>query len=131
MIVSVGIIIQHQSVFVGKRKKNKLYPDYFEFPGGKVEEGESSKEAIIRELREELSIAVQECTYLFETVSHYKEFSVTLKVFHITQYEGDISPESEYDEWTFFPISHIHSLNLLPGNQEMVDKLIKMRVFNG
>jgi len=129
MIVSVGIIIQNGCVFVGKRKKHKLYPDYFEFPGGKVEMGESDREAIIRELSEELAIEVQECSYLFETISHYKEFSVTLKLFHITQFDGNISPTDEYDEWDFFPISHIKSLNLLPGNHELVEKLFEMGIF--
>ncbi|MCX5774021.1 MAG: NUDIX domain-containing protein [Fusobacteria bacterium] len=130
MNVSVGIIIKEDKVFVGRRKKDKLYPEYFEFPGGKVERFENSKEALCRELKEELKIDVVACFYLFDTVSHYKEFSVTLHLYLITEFWNDIDASGEYDEWRFQEISKIRSLKLLPGNLEMVKKLFEIGVFH-
>lgn len=54
-----AILIKGNKVILTKRSsKCKSYPDKFEFPGGKVEKGETLKEALIRELKEELNIDV-------------------------------------------------------------------------
>ena len=55
--VAVGILLdQHRRVLIAQRPKGKSYAGYWEFPGGKIEAGESARAALIREFREELGL---------------------------------------------------------------------------
>ena len=55
MKVVCGVLIENDTVLIGKRKStNQHYPSKWEFPGGKIEEGEEMGEALIREFKEEL-----------------------------------------------------------------------------
>ena len=57
--VAVGVIFNQEGEFLlAKRPKGKPYEDYWEFPGGKLEQGESVHQALARELREELGIEI-------------------------------------------------------------------------
>jgi 8-oxo-dGTP diphosphatase len=59
MKVVCGILIWNDKVLIGKRLgSNTIYPSKWEFPGGKIEEGETIDEALIREFKEELDIDV-------------------------------------------------------------------------
>lgn len=58
--VSMGIIINaNKEIFIARRPLNKNFGGLWEFPGGKIEEGESPEEALQRELKEELNIEVE------------------------------------------------------------------------
>ena len=69
--VSSGLIIQNNKVLIGLRSKSDNGGGLWEFPGGKIEINESSEEAVIRELNEELDIVVHKPTtmelFLFQT----------------------------------------------------------------
>ena len=54
--VAVGIIVKDGQLLACQRRRNGRYPLKWEFPGGKIERGETAREALVRELREELSI---------------------------------------------------------------------------
>ena len=56
LLVAVGIIHRHGKILVGQRRRNDRHAFKWEFPGGKVEHGESPQQALVRELREELQI---------------------------------------------------------------------------
>jgi 8-oxo-dGTP diphosphatase len=78
--VSAAIILESKKILCVQRNKSKF--DYisfkFEFPGGKLEEGENEKEALVREINEELNLEV-EVLEKFLTVSHeYLDFSLTM-----------------------------------------------------
>lgn len=62
--VVVGIVFNRQGeVLIAQRPSDKPYAGYWEFPGGKVEQGESPSGALVRELREELDIDLQGCIF--------------------------------------------------------------------
>lgn len=74
-----------------KRSSNGRLPDKWEFPGGKIEPGESKQQTLVRELREELGIEAIIGKH-FCTVTHqYPEFHLTMDVFDIEQFSGDIT----------------------------------------
>ena len=56
--IVVGIIKRGRDVLIAKRPKNKAFPSKWEFPGGKIEPGESPKECLAREIGEELGVSV-------------------------------------------------------------------------
>jgi len=82
VIVTAGLIIDQGKVLVTQRKEGSAQGLLWEFPGGKVKEGEEPREALRRELREELDIEV-EVGRIFEAVFHlYPQYPILLLVYH-------------------------------------------------
>ena len=79
--VAVGILRRDGHYFIQKRPSTGLLADLWEFPGGKIETGETPKEALRRELKEEIGISVKEVQPLMEVIHFYTQFRVKLHVF--------------------------------------------------
>lgn len=78
IIVTAGVIIEDKKVLVTQRKEDALRGLLWEFPGGKTKQGEDPREALRRELKEELDIEV-EVENIFEVVFHsYPEYPILL-----------------------------------------------------
>ena len=78
------------SVLLGQRAPDTFYPGYWEFPGGKVEPDETPREALIRELDEELGMRV-DTAYPWITREHvYEHAHVSLHFFEVTAWRGEI-----------------------------------------
>ena len=87
--VVVGILRDDQGrIFITLRDESKHKGGLWEFPGGKVEQGEDSHEAIRRELREEISIEVVEIQHYMDIFHDYEDLNVYLEVFNVTKYHG-------------------------------------------
>lgn len=80
--VSAAIILEDDKILCAQRGENKHgYISYkFEFPGGKLEEGEDGKTALVRELNEEMMLEIEaEQLKYFMTIEHeYPDFSITM-----------------------------------------------------
>lgn len=82
VIVTAGVIIEKKKVLVAQRKEGVLRGLLWEFPGGKVREGEDPRDALRRELKEELDIDV-EAGRILEVVFHsYPEYPILLLTYH-------------------------------------------------
>jgi 8-oxo-dGTP diphosphatase len=90
ILVVAGIIFNGTDVLIAKRAQNKSQAGLWEFPGGKIEFGESSEECLIRELREELGIEVVVNHFIMENVHHYDKVSIKLQAFHCQYLSGEI-----------------------------------------
>jgi 8-oxo-dGTP diphosphatase len=77
---------------LAQRPPGKVYAGYWEFPGGKVEPGETAREALVRELDEELGIAVAEATPWLTREFDYPHARVRLHFFRIDRWQGAIAP---------------------------------------
>ena len=75
---------------LARRPEGKVYAGYWEFPGGKVETGETVREALVRELREELGISVTACSPWLTRVFTYPHATVRLNFWRVTGWDGDI-----------------------------------------
>ena len=76
--VAVGVLMDGGKIFIQKRPPTGLMPNLWEFPGGKLQEGESPKEALVREFREELGIEIGCIEDLCVIRHNYTTFKVTL-----------------------------------------------------
>ena len=87
--VVAALIEDGEHVLLCQRPEGKARALLWEFPGGKVEPGESLEAALARELAEELSLSVRN-PRLWRTVEHDYDFrSVRLHFFHITEFSGE------------------------------------------
>ena len=88
--VVAGVLTDAQGrVMLAQRSPGTHYAGYWEFPGGKVEAGESALEALRRELREEIGIEVDAAEALIGVPWRYETKSILLDVYRVTEYRGE------------------------------------------
>jgi 8-oxo-dGTP diphosphatase len=88
--VSVAVLQRPDGTFLmAQRPEGKAYSGYWEFPGGKVEAGETPHHALIRELHEELGIEVQTAYPWLTRVFTYPHATVHLNFFRVTRWQGE------------------------------------------
>ncbi len=128
-IVVAAAMIHHKGRILATQRGYGEFKDGWEFPGGKVEPGESPKEAIVREIREELGMDIVPET-LVTTVEHdYPTFHITMHCFwasirsgevHLLEHEAArwLSPE-ELDDVAWLPadVAAVDSLKALLAKQ--------------
>ncbi|HUW25316.1 MAG TPA: Nudix family hydrolase [Gallionella sp.] len=88
------------SFLLTQRPAGKIWAGYWEFPGGKIEVGEESRHALVRELREELGIEVETAYPWITRVFTYPHATVRLNFFRVTQWRGGLYPhEGQQFAW--------------------------------
>ncbi len=87
--VVAGILARDGKVFIARRPQNAHQGGLWEFPGGKVAPGESARQALARELREELGIEVLEARPFVEIHHRYPDKTVWLDVWRVTSFRGE------------------------------------------
>lgn len=88
-VVAAVIRDEQGNILIAQRAKDKHQGGKWEFPGGKVESGESRRSALSRELNEELGIEVGHSKRLISTYHEYEDKSIYLDVYEITQWDGN------------------------------------------
>ncbi len=87
--VAVAVFITADGRFLlSSRPHGKAYAGYWEFPGGKLEPGESVRDALVRELEEELNVVIDECTPWFSFKMTYPHATVRLRTWRVTAWHG-------------------------------------------
>ena len=89
--VAVAVFIKPDGSFLlSSRPEGKPYPGYWEFPGGKIEPGESVLQAMKRELMEELNVAITAATPWFTFMMRYTHANVRLHCWRVSAWHGDM-----------------------------------------
>lgn len=88
ILVAAGIVWKAGRFLAVQRPPGTIMAGYWEFPGGKVEAGETIEEALRRELFEELHITVQEQTFCCHAMHQYPHGHVTVHFFHVDRWQG-------------------------------------------
>lgn len=94
--VVTALIRNHGRVLLGKRPKGNSLADQWEFPGGKIELGESPEEALQRELREELSIEAEIGQLVLANTHSYGDRGVLLLFYDVHFWKGE--PRNEHHQ---------------------------------
>jgi 8-oxo-dGTP diphosphatase len=94
LVVAAALVDPDGRVLIAQRPPGKAMAGLWEFPGGKLEAGETPEGALIRELKEELGIAVKEaCLAPFTFASHgYGDFQLLMPLYVCRRWEGTPSP---------------------------------------
>ncbi|MDB9528239.1 A/G-specific adenine glycosylase [Oscillatoria sp. CS-180] len=121
--IGVAVVWNDQGqILIDRRPQKGLLGGLWEFPGGKIEPGETVQECIRRELQEELAIDVEVGDRLI-TIDHaYTHFKVTLNVFHCRHTGGDPQP-IECDEVRWVSVSELEQFPFPKANIQIIDAL--------
>ena len=122
--VAAGIIWRGERFLAAQRPTDKPLEGYWEFPGGKLEEGESPSEALVRELAEELGIGVRQCRFWQSLEHSYAErgFRVRLHFFHVSLFSGEpCLTEGQNLRWVT-PAEALE-LGFLPADAHVLEQL--------
>ena len=88
------------SFLLAQRPPNKIWAGYWEFPGGKIEPGETPYQALVRELREELGIEITTAYAWLTRVFSYPHATVRIHFFRVSQWQGELHPhEGQQFAW--------------------------------
>ncbi len=123
--VVAGVIFCKNQVLCVQRQKNKLnyISEKFEFPGGKIEEGESKEEALRRELLEELNLTTKIKSYYLKVVHQYPDFELTMHSF-ICEVESKELTLNEHIDQKWLTINKLTELDWAAADIPIVDKLV-------
>jgi len=124
-VVVGGLIYQNEKILICQRKEEGDHPLKWEFPGGKLKDNENNQEALKRELKEELSIEINEMIYFDEYLYEYKKLSKILKLvfFQIFQFEGEIQ-NKVHQQLKWIDISKLGDYDFLEGDLKIINKLM-------
>jgi len=104
------------SFLLAQRPEGKIWAGYWEFPGGKLEAGETAREALVRELREELGIEVTTAYPWITRLFTYPHATVRLSFFRVTEWRGELYPhEGQQFSWQIPPQPPLFQSGGVPG----------------
>jgi len=89
--VAAAVFSKDDSVLVARRAPRQHLEKKWEFPGGKIEPGETPEECLRRELKEELGVTVEVGDYVGESLFSYTDKNVRLLAYHVKHLSGDFS----------------------------------------
>lgn len=116
VIVTAALIIEQEKILVTQRKREDSHGLLWEFPGGKVKEGEEPREALQRELKEELDVEVKPEMMFDGTLYSYPEYPILLLVYHCRIEKGSLKPIGCHDlRWV--TIQELKTLAMPPADE--------------
>lgn len=122
-VVAAIILDNHGRVLATQRGYGRM-KGYWEFPGGKIEPGETQEEALIREIREELDAIIGIDSFVTTVDWDYPEFHLTMHC-HLCHLENDNISLNEHEDARWLDTEDLNSIEWLPADLQVVEFLSK------
>ncbi|MFO8091236.1 MAG: 8-oxo-dGTP diphosphatase MutT [Desulfatiglandaceae bacterium] len=122
--VTAGIIRKGPMILIATRPPGKHLEGLWEFPGGKQESGETLRECLVREIREELDILVEPLSLIMTSAHDYPEKSVVLYFFDCRWLSGNPRPIQGQELRWVMPVE-LWDLEFPPPDRALVEKLVR------
>ena len=120
--VAVGVIKKNNAIFICKRADEQHQGGLWEFPGGKVEAGESVFAALKRELSEEVGITIHSSSQLMVIEHDYGDKCVKLDIHVVSNFSGEAHcAEGQPSEWV--AINELSNYEFPAANAEIIEKI--------
>ena len=120
--VVAAIIKKEDKIFITRRSYGE-FTDMWEFPGGKIELGETREEALIREIKEELELDINNLEYLTTVEYDYPNFHLTMHCFICEICGGKLNLNAHNDaKWV--SLDELSKEKWVPADVKVVEKLV-------
>jgi 8-oxo-dGTP diphosphatase len=129
-IVTAAIIRKDDSVLLARRSPNDRLAGFWEFPGGKVEVGESPEQSLARELFEELGIVAQIGEKVAESYYAYEHGTFRIIAYFVDRISGKPTP-NEHDRLDWVKVEDLTRYQLLPADVPIAESLKRLRDDHG
>ncbi|RLQ23878.1 NUDIX domain-containing protein [Seongchinamella sediminis] len=113
--VAAAVILNNGKLFSAKRSSGMHLEGYWEFPGGKLEDGESPEQCLVRELEEELCVKAEIGRYIGESVYDYGTKIVRLLAYQVRILEGDIQL-IDHEEFRWLTVEELDCIEWAPAD---------------
>lgn len=121
----VGAVVRDgDRMLMAQRPKGKTQAGLWEFPGGKIEPGETPAQALVRECREELAISVEDPQILASVVHRYPEKTVRLILMECRIARGDVPVPQEHQAVAWVTASDLATLPICPADRELLPTVV-------
>ncbi len=98
--IAIGVVLKHNKLLITQRRADGLLGGLWEFPGGKIQPGETSAAACIREIKEETGLKVSISQYLTQVKHAYTHFKIVVDVFVCDHVSGTVTLDGPVDhQW--------------------------------
>ena len=125
----VAAIIHKDGKIFATQRGYGAYKDYWEFPGGKIEPGETPEAALSREIKEELNTTVSIDQFLMTVEYDYPEFHLSMDCYWCAILEGHLDL-IEHESATWLSNEHLRDVNWLPADLLVIDKIFESQENN-
>ena len=127
LVVACALVDPDNRILIAQRPEGKSLAGLWEFPGGKVDAGESPEAALIRELREELGVETKEaCLAPLTFASHaYDDFHLLMPLYICRRWEGTpVSREAQALKWV--RPGKLRDLAMPPADEPLIPPLVEL-----
>lgn len=123
--VSVGILVRNATLLAGQRRRTVRYPLKWEFPGGKVEPGETPARALVRELHEELAIEAVPGQEILTQEWDYGDQAYRIHYFLVSSFSGE-PVNNTFEQLAWVSPAGLLQMDILEGNRDAIERLGEM-----
>jgi len=119
---AIGVVSNKGKVLITKRKESGLLGGLWEFPGGKIQEGETAQQACIREIKEEVNLKIEVLEYLTQVKHAYTHFKIVLDVFQCRYLSGKVKLNGAVD-YRWIKLSEIEKFPFPKASHKFIPML--------
>lgn len=122
-VVAAVIMDDNNRILITQRNLKKSQGGLWEFPGGKIENGETKEQAIVREIKEELDVNIRADQYIDEKVFNYPEKDINLIAIKCSILDGNIVLK-EHEDAKWVTSDELVNYNFAPADEFIVNTLL-------
>ena len=120
--VVAAVIFKADKILLCQRKSGKHQAGLWEFPGGKIEKGETHQKALIREIKEELQIKISPQSFIIKITHEYSHAAINLWVYKAVFINGEITL-LDHEQTKWISPSELNSFQLAPADIPVITRL--------